>query len=367
MIVNIKNNERLLSLFFFSYLLLPAYSYAGNLPFQPYFIFDSFSYSETVSIESAIDGWEGGSFDSGERQWTWNWVEAGVQYKHWAIGLVQRYDYDVRFSEQTAELLWLVMNKKDLPIGKKYDLDLKTNAINSSGIRISFTDRLTDAFDYRFGLSYLQANYTLNGQIDGDATAISDTDYDYQGSVYYTYTEDHLFNRSVEEPTGKGFSFDFMFNYQVTPKLHWQLQVRDLLARLYWDYSPYTEGLVTSDRKEYDENGYVLIDPVLQGYEGITDTYVQTLQPRWYSKGSYEVSDDNVLIGQFRYQYGHALYALGIDHKLSHYARLGANYWPINQSIELNWNYHSVKLAIATDTLKVSDMKTFWLSFSYGV
>lgn len=367
MAFKIKINERLLSLFFCSFLFISTASYAGEYPIQPYFIFDSFSYSETVSIESTLDSWKGDDFESGERQWTWNWLEVGVQYEHWAVGLVQRYDYDVRFSKQTAEFFWLTKNKKDLPVGKTYALDLQANAIHSSGIRFSFVDNLTDTFNYRLGLSYLQANYSLDGQIEGDATAISDSDYDYQGSIDYAYTEDHLFDRNVQEPTGKGFSLDFMFNYQVTPELHWQLQVRDLFARLYWDSSPYTQGYVTSDRKEYDENGYVSIDPVLQGYEGIKSTYIQTLQPRWYSKVGYAVSDNNVLIGQLRYQYDHVLYALGINHKLTNYSRLGANYWPINQTIELNWKYHSVKLAVATDTFKVSDMKTFWLSFSYGV
>lgn len=361
----IEIRGRLLSLFFFTYLFLPTFSSADEYPVQPYFIFDSFSYSETVSIESSFDSWKGGNFESGERQWTWNWFELGVQYKHWAIGFVQRYDYDARFSQQTAEFFWLTKNKKDLPVGQKYALDLQINAIHSSGLRLSFTDNLTEAFNYRIGLSYLQANYSIDGQIEGDATATSDSDYDFQASVDYSYTEDLLFDRNVTEPQGKGFSVDFMFDYQLTTKLHWQLQVRDLLARLYWDKSPYTQGQASSDRKEYDENGYVSFNPVLQGYEGINETYVQKLQPRWYSKVNYKVGHRYAISAQLRYQYEHALYAIGGGHDFSNTHRLGIHYWPINQAVELNWNFHKVQLGIATDALQVSDMKTFWLSFSY--
>lgn len=368
MIFKIKINERLLlPLFFCHYLLLSPLSSADEYPIKPYFIFDSFSYSETVSIKSTFDSWEGDNFESGERQWTWNWVELGVQYKHWGVGVVQRYDYDLRFSEQTAEFLWLTKNKKDLPVGKRYSLDLKANAIHSSGLRISFADSFTTAFNYRIGLSYLQASYTLDGQIKGDATATSGSDYDFQASVDYAYSEDILFDRHVTQPEGKGFSLDVMFNYQLTPELYWQFQVRDLFARLYWDNSPYTQGRATSDRKEYDENGYVSFNPILEGYEGIKSTYVQTLQARWYSKLNYHMSSRNVFSAQLRYQYDHALYALGIEHQLTANAYLAAHYWPINQSVELNWHYKKLHVAVASDALTVSEMRTFWLSFSYGL
>jgi hypothetical protein len=355
-------------LFFLSFLFLSAFSYADDYPVQPYFIFDSFSYSETVSIKSTIkDSWKNSDFESGERQWTWNWLEVGVQYKNWGIGYIKRYDYDMRFSEQTAEFFWLTKNKKDLPIGKKYSLDLQANAIHSSGLRVSYSDSFMESFDYQIGLSYLQATYSLDGKIKGDATATSDSDYDFDATVDYAYTEDHLFERNVQEPEGQGFSLDFMFNYQVTAEVYWQLQVRDLFARLYWENSPYTEGHATSDRKEYDENGYVSFNPVLQGYEGTRDVYVQTLEPRWYSKVGYDLNRSNAITGQVRYQYGHALYSIGVDHVLTLNSRLGINYWPINRSVELNWNYYKVKLAVSTDALSVSDMKTFWLSFSYGL
>ena len=366
---NIKQNERFLPLIFFTSLSLSPLVSADESPVQPYFIIDSFSYSETVPIETTLHGWEGDDFQSGERQWTWNWVELGVQYQHWAVGVLQRYDYDLRFAKQTAEFYWLVANKKDLPAGKQYDLDLQVNALHSSGIRFSYFDRLNDSFNYRVGLAYLEANYMLDGQITGNATADSDSslDYDFQAEVDYHYIEDDLFDRIVDKPKGKGVALDFEFNYQITPETHWHFQVRDLFARLYWRNSPYTQGAATSDRKEYDEDGYVSFNPVLTGYEGISDTYVQRLEPRWYSKINHQLSADYAAVLQLRYQYEHALFSLGGNYKVSDGHHLGLSYWPVNQTLELHWDHRKVKLAVAADAFKSSEARSFWLSFSYGI
>lgn len=368
MTFKIKIIERLLPLFFISCLLFSAFSYADEYPVQPYIIFDSFSYSETVSIKSTFDSWKSDKFKSGERQWTWNWFELGVQYQHWGIGIVKRYDYNLQFSKDTAEFYWLVANKKDLPNNRQYNLDLQVNALHSSGIRLSYADSFNDSFNYRVGLTYLEANYMIEGEIIGDATADSESslDYDFQAELDYHYIEDDLFDRVVDKPQGKGFALDLEFSYQVTFDTHWQFQVRDLLARLYWQNAPYTEGNTTSNRKEYDEDGYVKFNPVLTGYEGITQTYVQILQPRWYSKINHQLSTDYAAVLQYRYQYGHGLYSVGANYQLSYDNNLEVSYWPINQALELSWNYHKVQLALVADGFEFTEANTLWLSLSYA-
>ncbi|MCW8995798.1 MAG: hypothetical protein OQK77_08280 [Psychromonas sp.] len=369
MVFNVKQNGRFLPLIFLPTLFLSHLARADETLFQPYFIMDSFSYSETVSVESALHGWKGDDFQSGERQWSWNWVELGVQYQHWAVGLVQRYDYDLRFAKETAEFYWLVANKKELPGGRQYDLDLKVNALHSSGIRFSYSDSLNDSFNYRVGIAYLQANYMLDGQVKGNATADSNSslDYDFDAELDYHYTEDLLFDRSVDKPQGKGFALDVEFHYQVTPATYWQLQVRDLFTRIYWQSSPYTQGRATSDRKEYDEDGYVSFNPVLTGYEGVSSTYVQRLEPRWYSKLSHQLTSNYALVLRGRYQYGHTLYSLGGSYQFNDANGLGISYWPINEALEVNWDYHKLKFAVVADGFELSEVNTLWFSLSYGI
>ena len=364
-----KYNERFLPLIFLIFIFLPQSSYADEYPVQPYFIMDSFSYSETVSIESTLHGWKGDDFHSGKRQWSWNWVELGVQYQHWGLGLVKRYDYDLRFSKETSEFYWLVANKKDLSTGTQYDIDLQVNVLHSSGIRLSYFNSIKNFFNYRIGLAYLQADYMLDGQLKGNATADSESslDYDFDANLDYHYIEDDLFDRVVDKPKGKGFALDVEFSYQVTPNIHWQFQVRDLLTRIYWWDSPYTLGKATSDRKEYDDNGYVSFNPVLTGFERITDVYVQKLDPRWYNKINYQLTANYAAVLQHRYQYGHALFSLGGDYKLNNANHLGISYWPINQALEVNWNYHKLKLTVVADGVELSEVNTLWFSFSYGI
>ena len=99
MTIEVTLNGRLLPFIFLSFLSYFSYAEAEKYLVQPYFIIDSFSYSETVSLLSASKGWKGDDFQSGENQWTWNWVEVGVQYQHWAIGILQRYDYNIDFGK----------------------------------------------------------------------------------------------------------------------------------------------------------------------------------------------------------------------------------------------------------------------------
>ena len=367
MTIKVTLNERLLPFIFLSFLSSFSYAEAEKRLIQPYFIIDSFSYSETVSLLSTSKGWKGDDFQSGENQWTWNWVEVGVQYQHWAIGILQRYDYNIHFSKDAAELFWLTKNKQDLLEGKKYDLKLQAHVLHSSGIRFSYFNQLNDAFNFRFGIAYLQADYMFDTKVTGDATVLGSSDYDFQADLDYHYTEDLLFDRVFEAPKGKGFAIDFEFDYALTDSTHWQFQVRDLMTRIYWKQSPYTLGTSSSDRKVYDDEGYVSIVPVLKGVEGTNNVYIQTLKPRWYSKFSQHIEVDYSAILQVRHQYQTALYSVGGMYELHSDSRLSVHYWPINKAFEVNWEYHKISLAMTMTDLELSKTKNLWLSVSYGL
>lgn len=367
--IKVTLNERFLPFIFLSFSFLSAFSHADSekKTIQPYFIIDSFSYSETVSLLSTLKGWKGGNFQSGESQWTWNWVEVGVQYQHWAIGIIQRYDYNLHFSKDAAELFWLTKNKQTLLQGKQYNIKLQAHALHSSGIRFSYFNQLNDAFNFRFGIAYLQADYMFDTKIAGDATVLGSSDYNFQADLDYHYTQDLLFDRVVEVPQGKGFAVDFELYYALTDSTHWQFQVRDLITRIYWQQSPYTQGSSSSDRKVYDDEGYVSIVPVLKGVEGKNNVYVQTLDPRWYSKVSQHLDVDYSAILQVRYQYQKALYSVGGMYELHSDSRLGIHYWPINKALEVNWEYHKISLTMGVTDIDFSETKNLWLSVSYGL
>ena len=355
----------LLPSFFLTVLSATQNSHADSV--QPYFIVDSFSYSETVPIKDALEDWESNDFESGERQWTWNWIELGVRYKRWGVGVVQRYDYDLRFSEDAAELYWRTSNKEPLPVGEEYNAHVEANAFHSTGLRFTFSDTVAEKVNYTLGVSYLYANYMVDGELNGNATVLNESDYDFEALVNYHYTEDHLFDRPVEKPKGNGFSIDAEFSYQFDSATHFDLQVRDLFAQIYWRDSPYTLGKATSDRKDYDENGYVTINPVLTGFEGTDSQYVQKLDPRWYAKLSHSFTESYGGILQYRYQYDHSLFGLGAMYSIGERSSISASYWPLNEAIELNFDYEKFRLSLTADHVEIDKLKTLWLSVAYGL
>jgi len=346
---------------------LPAAFSASAGTAHPFFIFESWTFSEPLPIYSALNSLEGDDFEHGEIQWTWNWIELGFKYEKWGISLVQRYDYDLRFSKDTADLFWRTSNKYPLPEGEDYKIRLQVNSFHSTGIRFSFTDKLLESLDCTLGLSYLRADHLIDGLINGNATIINDSDYDFEARVGYYYSEDILFDRKVNEPIGRGFSIDAEFTWLIENSTLIEMQVRDLFARIYWEDSPYTTGKATSDSKKYDENGYVSIDPVLSGYEGIESVHVQKLDPRWYLKLEHPLTEEFSCLAQSRYQYSHALFGLGCTVALGNRSRLSTGYWPLNHTVEMRYMKNKFELIISADHTNIRKMRTFWISFSLGV
>jgi len=338
-------------------------------PVHPYFIIDSYSLSETIPIKSAFE--DGGEFRSGTRQWSSNWIELGVRSDHWGVGLVKRYDYDLRFSKDAAELYWLTDNKQALPIGKSYMVDVEFNGFNATGLRLSVFDSVGESFghaiDYSIGITYLTASYMVEGTLLGEASVLSSSDYDYDAEISYHYTEDFVFDRVVDKPTGEGFAIDAEIGADLTSKLYFNVSVRDLFARLEWLESPYTVGSLDSNRKEYDENGYVTVKPLLSGFEKIKKGHVQRIDPRWHGLMSYEFVESYRAVIQYRYQYQHGLVGIGGEGVISSVGSVRASYWLENQAVELTWLRGLFNVSLSADHYDVADVRTFWLSMSYGL
>jgi hypothetical protein len=346
-------------------LLLSLFFMAVALPCQaeelkPFVKIDSLTYSAPVAITTAIfDEWEG-EYRRGERQWTWNWFETGLLWRQFGLSYVRRYDYDIRSSEDTSELLGLTKNKEDLPLGRVFNLELEAHVFHAQGIRLHYSNSFMGGrIKTSLGASYLQSDYLIAGTLQGQATIIADKDYDYQGSVHYQYTEDMLFDRQVEDVKGQGFSFDFNALIQISPSWSASLQITDLFGRIYWDDLPYTDAFVNSDRKTYDEDNYVHIDPALQGIESNHQLYTQKLSPRWAINTEYTYSRYIALL-EGHMQYDFFLWAVGGGIK-TQYGLVSLKYWPINAAVGVGYKYNDIEFSLTTDSLDPDEMKTLQL------
>src|SRR5690606_10185142 len=59
--------------------------------------------SEPMAIKGFAEQWNG-RLHKGDAAWTRNRLDIGVRHGSWRIGYVQRYDYILRFNDDTADL-----------------------------------------------------------------------------------------------------------------------------------------------------------------------------------------------------------------------------------------------------------------------
>lgn len=327
---------------------------------KPVVKIDSFTYSAPIAITAAIfDDWEG-EYCRGERQWSWNWLETGLIWRQFGLSYLRRYDYDIRASADTSELLGLVKNKEELPVGRVFDVDLEAHLFHAQGIRFNYADSfLGGRIKTTLGVSYLQADYFIDGALHGQASISASNDYNYEAFVHYQYTEDVLFDRMVEETKGEGFSLDFSVSAQINPSWSASLQITDLFGRIYWSDLPYTDAAVNSDRKTFDENNYVHIDPALQGTESNHQRYTQKLSPRWEINTEY-IYGQYIALLEGHIQYDFFLWAVGggIDTEVG---RISLKYWPRNAAVGVEYKYKQIGFSLTTDSIEPDKMKTLQL------
>ncbi len=342
----------------------PAFNAIQAAELDVYMNVESFSYSEPFSIKNTFDGWEG-DFTPGKRQWTWNWLEAGVRVGHWGLGVVKRYDYDLRFSKDTARAIGLINNKEDLPTGRVYDVRLEANAINAEALRASYRSQVM-GIHYEIGVSYLFADYMMDGELTGELTALAENDYEYRADVSYQYTEDVLFDRPLEDDaTGEGFAIDVAFSGQLAPTLNYYMEIRDLVARIYWQDLPYTVAEATSKRRGFDDDGYVEVDPAIKGQEEFHRNYTQKLDPRTRFTLDWQFEDQMYATLDMRNQYAHTLYGVGSGYRWSA-ASVELLYWPESRSVSASADIHDWTVGVMVDDTDWQEFKTLMLNISYN-
>lgn len=342
-------------------LLLIVQPCLGGFP-VPYVKTDCFTLSEPVSLSNLISNQGKGDYVPGDHIWAWCRLEAGVRKNNLGFSVFQRYDYNGKFSEDTAEIVGLTVNKQDLPTGREFDISFSGTAFHSRGFRFSYHSDPFSWLSLNAGVSYLYADMLIEGGLKGNATVLSDKDYDYAADVNYQYTEDVLFDRQVSPAEGHGYSLDILARFLPAPSWTVDLEFTDLTGRIYWKDLPYTDALATSDRKEYDEDGYVHIDPVLTGYEGYHQRYTQRLSPRSRMGIAYAPHDHAFLVEGYD-QYGETAWAIGHRFKMDSLTTL-IKFWPQTHAVTLGFSKQTIAFEFSVDHVDIDKIRLFTLSFS---
>lgn len=369
---------------------------ASAASLTPFINIDSFLYSEPVSIKAVLfDHWKG-KYSHGRRQCAWGWFEAGILFnnnnnhnsdtllsapaddkklqgsdpagsmifKKIGLSFVKRYEYDLRFSESTAEGFGMIKNKQGLPPGRQFDVYVKAAIFHAQGIRLSlYNSFFNNKLQLTTGLSYLESNYYIKGSLTGKATALTKKDYDYNARVNYYYTDDILFDRPVGGIRGRGFGLDVKAAIKLLSNWSTSFKITDLVSRIYWHDLPFTNAVATSDRKKYDSEGYVHIDPLLSGTESNKHLVTYELSPRYQFKTNYLFKKYASFFEGF-YQYDFFLWNIGGSVFTGNGQAL-MKYWPENSAVTLGYSNKKSSFELTADHYDFDKIKMFQLNFIF--
>jgi len=196
----------------------------------------------------------------------YNWWELGFKYKNWSASIFHQEYGAIRYAPDSGEFYWLTENNKPLQIDRVYEVDIDVSYVEMQGFRLAHQFALSKSVKSEFGFSILKGSSLLSGSLKGNIIPLAEDDYEFDDiGIDYYYSNDFLFEREVSEPVGEGISVDWNLYWQRSRKTNITFEARNLYGYIKWRDTPYTVAKVSSDNKEYDENGYVIVHATLQG------------------------------------------------------------------------------------------------------
>lgn len=223
------------------------------------------AYSEPVSIDAFTSGWHD-DLQPGDDAALHARIGLRVDQGRYQLGWSWRYDYQLRFAPGTAELYHHVRNHLAVTPERTYPLAVEAYHVERQGPQFGY--RWFDRPDFRLSttLSLYQGQELLEGTVDGQArfqAATPDGDQlkDLFASIDYRYSAPELHEEELDwhpkAPRGLGYGLDVDLRWQPRPGTELQLQIDDVIGRLYWRDVPQTAAQVRCDctLPDYDLNG----------------------------------------------------------------------------------------------------------------
>ncbi|MCG6937895.1 MAG: hypothetical protein LJE83_06935 [Gammaproteobacteria bacterium] len=331
--------------------------------FAGYVSLESFSYSEPMAVKAVVnDKWDA-TLHPGEVAFSTDRIEFGVAWQQWSLGVLRRYDYYYEFTPDTAYLKYSVENHQDLISGQQLDIYLSANMLIANGLSLGFTQTVHNA-SFAIKASYLRAKDLTSGWLAGNATVVADNDYDLNFDVDYYYSEDRLFDREVAAPDGNGFTLDFNIDWHLQ-NWDFNLDVKDLLARIYWKDAPRTIAVGNTDTKNYDENGFLIFDPAISGIETNQD-YTQTL-PRKIHFSTARHWDDYSMLFEFQDFEIKQFYSIGAGFDKNDNEHINVFYNITAQALKFDYRNQWLTFSVTSDQLQIDEARTFGLELAVAV
>ena len=284
---------------------------------MPYLKVEGFAYTQPNPYSEFISDWSSG-YKGGNEAIQHSWLEVGVEYGNWGIAIIRQDYASLHFSEDTADFYYLSENRLPLTIDYRYNIDITSNYTSLEGLRLFHRVVGNERNQLTAALNFLKGKELLRGRLYGDVTVLAEDDYEFdQLKIDYYYSDDLLFDRVVEAPTGEGYSIDLYGSWQATPQLLFDASLINLLGHITWKNTPFTTAIITSDNKEYDSNGYVIVHPALSGKHE-TRRYRQEIPTIFKLNAQATLTSQSQLLGEL------------ITTNQHHFISVGAGFKPSN-------------------------------------
>lgn len=325
--------------------------------------FESFSYSEPVSIKTVLNKLQG-DFSSGQEAFTHNEIELGIRRGNWSFSWLARYDYYLSFHSDTAELFYLDENKLPVQLNRRYQLDIKGNRLNAQGLRLAYAFEPTNTLQTEIAVTYLRASQLLDGEMSGAITTDNSGNYSGQARVDYVYDQDLLLERPVDSAVGDGISIDLRLRWQINQRLAAGITSKDLFNVIHWKNAPYSAVQVTSSVVTFDANGFIDTQPVLSGVEGFRN-HSQHLPVRTTSWATWQWNQ-HIDAGAELFSVADLHFPrIRMQHNLADDQYLNA-FWDFKaKALGLSYHHHGFQLSFISDETNLSDAHTLGFSLSW--
>lgn len=256
------------------------------------------AHSPTQPIAEFLDNWDA-PLESGKHAYTQGRTSFEIRPADSAIsyGLGWRYDYLLRFSEETAEVYWQYENKQPSSTSQTYPLFLEAQHNERVGANIGFTKQVLPNWQLTTSANIWQGLHALDGKIVGDlstrvipdseVTNIRDSLDKTDAYIDYYYDKPALGEEGLgwnpAKPSGYGYSLDLQLIGKLSDDTQLALRGYDVLGRMHWKDMPSTRYTL-----DYDVNGRPLYS-----IEGQLSTNDVTQALPWRFEGAIQHQLDN--------------------------------------------------------------------------
>jgi hypothetical protein len=254
---------------------------------------ESFSYSEANPVTAFIDFLVGPAPKDGELAFSRNVIESGVGFKSVEFSIIHRNDYNLYFSQGASEFAYLNKNRKNIPFGQRYDVDVWANQYQLTGAKFGFTLPLSKTLNAHLAYSHLYASEAVSGYLGKDPNGeggyiamIERQDGDrmvkaLDGDLHtdYFFTDDPLFQNRVDAPMGQGYAVDLGLTWQISDRLSLAVMGYDVAGEISWKGMHHIVADATSENFVTDEDGVVSVVPNFKGTQ-TRENFTQDLTKR---------------------------------------------------------------------------------------